>query len=1120
MTKTPPRSPVLVAAKDDYDFSNLPPEAFAGQDPGAVEEPEIVPKILSLNLTQTSVINDSEKDSNFDVPAPKESALSNFSRLLSPSSLKLLESRAPKLKLTALNELQTKLEEMNDTSEWADAVYRGLEKSPGFLQANADVNRLIIDILRHVFVKSSEHIRKATLSIIIPFLVEKLADRKLKQCIRELLLMIAEGICPSFVLVQVSEFVSGIKGNKVPAPKTICQALEICVECLQLFGIGDIDIKEYIPVLVKLLEFKTSEVKVQASLIACYTYRTFGEPFKTFLEDLPEAVKNRLFSEFEKAAELPAPSKSYLRQKSATAKPAALQAKPVQRTKLSNYITAEQLQEAEFTKKWTDQRDFLTNVETALSECKQAILGADLEGIMQVLKKYTGENNKNLVLRSLAVLEQLVRAADKDITRYVNSFSQNLVAAWGDNRANIRDQATKTIDAFVVHSTPSPFIRVFGASSFKSNNDSRFEIMKWLANHIKEISQNDMDRIIPLLMQCLEDKAANTRQLAIQVATAVRESVPDSFNGELKGLPRASQRTILGYFESGQAPKTTEAAKEAAPTTGSPARKPAKEKVEEKPVQELPKYASVPTQAKKQKRLRQQASKLGLAMIANRQTVVAVLDKVKYDAQATLPATVFQKLFSNLFTEQIEGLQDMKLLFADDPSLVAACSDIFVRWLATRLFDKNLKIMTEGINFLMMIFGDEQISLQEMEIIVPIVFWCVDSKPPQVADSALDLLFMVRTHSDPLDYSTVLRSCLETCSVVSLVHLFSELQFTVTNDVRNPSIFAEIVPYVEHKSIEVAAACGGVLSMLARRMTEEDKDAVIESLPIEQREALSTVVPIEPRESVDFESFNSLPSIEKIKVCRKLLEQLKSNANLVQNSLDIVLYGLLQELCCQETDWLPMKLIVFAIHSLLVQCSMKAPDLKKILLSVTFFANRWQRKIVLMDGIAQSINSILFKLFEKIPLLNLYSTLLEGMSSIKGKIPADSFYCKCWVAVTDQINELLQAGDTAKIISMAQAQLEEFEASDIRYKLCNALILTLQGRKPAPKPAKTSFAASPQKTPTKTETSVRKSPAQKPKPSPKQPAKPEQAAAKPSEEHKTINDIRKRLDMLKSRWNK
>ena len=37
--------------------------------------------------------------------------------------------------------------------------------------------------------------------------------------------------------------------------------------------------------------------------------------------------------------------------------------------------------------------------------------------------------------------------------------------------------------------------------------------------------------------------------------------------------------------------------------------------------------------------------------------------------------------------------------------------------------------------------------------------------------------------------------------------------------------------------------------------------------------------------------------------------------------------------------------------------------------------------------------------------------------------------------------------------------------------------------------------------------------------SPRQPVKSEPAPAKQPEEHKSINDIRKRLDLLKSRWN-
>jgi hypothetical protein len=45
----------------------------------------------------------------------------------------------------------------------------------------------------------------------------------------------------------------------------------------------------------------------------------------------------------------------------------------------------------------------------------------------------------------------------------------------------------------------------------------------------------------------------------------------------------------------------------------------------------------------------------------------------------------------------------------------------------------------------------------------------------------LHLLFQLRVHSDPSDYSTVLRSCLETSSNTSMPHIFLEIQFTITD---------------------------------------------------------------------------------------------------------------------------------------------------------------------------------------------------------------------------------------------------------------------------------------------------------------------------------------------------
>lgn len=1098
MTVTPPSSPAIISARGEYNLSDLPPEAFAYQGDCKVEEEEIVPKVLDLGLRQTNVIRDSEVDSNFDVVIPKESAISSFAELLTPGAMKALESRVPRIKIGALNELQEKLEAMEDLSEWVDPVFRGLEKVPGFSQANSDVNRLMIDIFRHVFVKSSEHIKKASLSVIMPFLIEKLSDRKLKHSITELMLMIAEGVCPSFVLVQVSEFVSGIKGNKVPAPKTICVALEICVECIRLFGIGDIAIENYIPTLLKLLESKAAEVKSQASIIACYIYRVFGEPFKSFLDVLSDGVKHRLFSEFEKAIDVPSPTKQYLRKKSATGKPMTLQAKSSQSPKFSNYITRDQIEEAEFTKKWTDQRDFLTNVETAFLECKDVISNEDLDAIMRVLKKYLGENNKNLVLKSLTVLEQILKVSDKEIKRFASLFAPSLVAAWGDNRANIREQATKVINAFVVYSTPSPFIRVISSASFKSNNDSRPEVMRFLAGHIKEIHHSDMERILPLLMQCLEDRVGSTRQLAIQVAGVVRATVPDAFESQLLRLTPASQRTIRNYFETAPQPLPR--------STVPPARQEPEPQVQPKklvkpepPAPELPKYASTPTSAKKQRRLKQQPAQLGLSIIGNKQTAALVLEKLKSDAQELLPSSVCHKLFSNMVTDQTEGLQEMKVLYTDDPSLVVFCSDIFVRWLAIKLLEKNTKVITDGIKFVIDMFSGEKVSMQEIETLVPVVFWCLDSKSGDVSDIVIDILFLIRVHSDPAEYSTVLRDCLEGCGVAALVQLFTELQYTVTDATPNSAIFLQIVGYIEHQSIEVAAACGGVLSMLARRMTDDEKCALISSLQDGQRKALSAIISIEPKETVSFKSFNTMPSLEKIRTCKKLMDQVKSDPSMVQSSSDTILYALLHELSAQRTDWPVIKLVIVSLHSILVSCSLRGPDLKEALLSITFFANRWQRKLVLMDGLAPAINSILFKLFEKIPLLHVFTTLLEGMKAITGTVPTESFYCKCWVAATNQIEELMHIGDSPKIISMAEEQLQALDPSDVRYKLCSALILTLQGKKPKPQ------------TPKKPQTTTTQ---KKPEP---QNSKPEKTKDQ-SRNQKTISDLTKRLNNLKRRW--
>jgi hypothetical protein len=278
-------------ADGEYNLSNLPPNAL----PPDADEPEAPPTILSLPLRQTDIQKDTEKDTNFDACLPKEAALAEFERAFARISLHNLEARAsPRLKIAALNDMQDVLQEIDDLTDLSDAVYRGLEKTPGFAQANPTVNQLMLDILRHVFVKSSAAIRKSTVAIIIQFVVNRLGDRRLRPAAAEFVLMVAEAICPSFVLQQTTECVLGVRGYKVPTGRAGPAALETCVECLRVFGVGELVIGDYIPLLLQLLQSKAAEVRTQAAVIATFIFRSAGSAFEGYLEDLPEQMKNRL----------------------------------------------------------------------------------------------------------------------------------------------------------------------------------------------------------------------------------------------------------------------------------------------------------------------------------------------------------------------------------------------------------------------------------------------------------------------------------------------------------------------------------------------------------------------------------------------------------------------------------------------------------------------------------------------------------------------------------------------------------------------------------------------------------------------------------------------------------
>jgi hypothetical protein len=818
-------------------------------------------------------------------------------------------------------------------------------------------------------------------------------------------------------------------------------------------------------------------------------------------------MKSRLYRQFQKVSQLPEPSKRFLRQKPMNEQPPAPTAESLPRQRLGLLLSAEQMAAVEVTRKWTDQRAFLESLDAALSQCKHCIYGSDIDDLMTLLSKFVTHGNKNLVVRGLSSVEQIVRAADHDIGKHASSFAPHLIAAWSDNRANIREQATKAIDAFVVHVGVSCFVRaIAGTAPRGMNSDFRFEAIKWINSHLGLIHGMDLERVIPLVMICVQDLVLATRQVAIQVSTAIQEASPGIFDSHIQSISPSGRRGLEHLIQPEMA----------APELPIPPQRrtlttPAMPELIVDETKELPRYASAPSAAKKVKRLRRQQAGLGLAMITSRRVVSAVLERLKSDATAILPPSIVTRMFSTSPADQINSIEELRDLYRDDRAQIGWCSDIFVRWIATRLFEKNQKCVAEGLPFLMLVFSQELLSLQELEILVPLVLWCVDSKPAHIADYALDLLVVIRAHSDRFDYSTVLRSCLESSSIPALIHLFSELQFTIIEHARNQAILVQLLPFLGHASVEVAAACGGVVALLLRRITEQEKADFCQTLSSRQREALSPFVPLETYDSITPELFNRATSLEKVKLCRGLLDQIRFSGQAIQSTASSVLTALLHEITCPQTDWHPMKLIIFSLHMLLLRCKFSEADLKQAFVSVAFFANRWQDQSMILNGIGQTVTAVLQKLFSAIPPAVLFAALLDGMAELKGEIAVDSFYCKCWAAVLDQFTALQQASDSQPLLEIAEQGRRRF-GSDIRGQLCASLTRVVSGRLPRP-PERRARRVGSRSAPASPSRPVAEPP--RPAPADRTPLSPVKRAPADGGQ---LADLKARLEALRKRW--
>lgn len=112
-------------------------------------------------------------------------------------------------------------------------------------------------------------------------------------------------------------------------------------------------------------------------------------------------------------------------------------------------------------KTWNEQREFIEHVEELLMDEDDSITVDEIQICFNVFSKYVTDDNKNLVQRSMKIVEALCQSY-KDISaakneapngaqlQNVSQIFKSVFQCLNDNRPNIREQSVRTLQSLII----------------------------------------------------------------------------------------------------------------------------------------------------------------------------------------------------------------------------------------------------------------------------------------------------------------------------------------------------------------------------------------------------------------------------------------------------------------------------------------------------------------------------------------------------------------------------------------------------------------------------------------------------------------------------------------------
>lgn len=429
------------------------------------------------------------------------------------------ESISIDINKTDWKEREKALENLNEwimnNKEASVAIYETIivwlrYKLKDFKETNQAIIRAVLTVI--LSLANIQPASKNFANIVIPFLIEKMAESKWIDSCSNIVITISHPAIISFVVMKILKKIEANTKNL----NLVKGGINMLSRMYEIYNSNAFPLAPIVECGKTYITHPNQSVRSSASALLCTMYITLGDKLKQLLGDLQECTIKSLEAQFEKVQLKAKPELENAMVDTQEKQKNEIRQEDVVRANISSQITPELI--SSLSDASVKQRQKAKDqIEKILLNSGNKIHTNGLGPLLEALKGRMSEPCKSLGKDFIELVGNLFCAMDIGCKQYSKSILQELVSNLADKQSYIRTEAIIAMNKISEVHGAEIIINAVGQLIGKESSDMRNELLQWIIKKKDALKNTENIQLIPGLMSCLQDKSADIRKMAEQL---------------------------------------------------------------------------------------------------------------------------------------------------------------------------------------------------------------------------------------------------------------------------------------------------------------------------------------------------------------------------------------------------------------------------------------------------------------------------------------------------------------------------------------------------------------------------------------------------------------------------